>query len=261
MKKTVFGLTLLAGALAFAGVDNVVVTFSTQGPDKYADGEQVRDGEIYALVWVKDGGVFAGLDANGDPADPDGNKVVLKAPVARGGRCPLVQFEIDETFYKREGLGGGTFSVYLMDTRKFELGGSGIARDAEGHPVVAGVGLGTGLVNGYDKATDDIRVSGFGSASRHQPIKAGDSVVVPKGGRHLKIRDMKLIGDNVYLYVRGSLPSMRYGIRRGDVPGQLDAEGFQRYGVGEDADMVIITPKTGDKAFFGVETKQGDLHE
>ena len=41
MKKTVFGLSLLVGALAFAGVDNVVVTFSTQGPDKYADGTTV----------------------------------------------------------------------------------------------------------------------------------------------------------------------------------------------------------------------------
>ena len=261
MKKAVFALSLLVGALAFAGVDNVVVAFSTKGPDLYADKTQVRDGEVYALVWVRNGKAFPGLDANGNPVDPVNCKVLLRAPVAKGGRCPLVQFEIDETFYRKEDLSGGTLSVYLLDTRKFALGAAGIAMDDKGNPVVTGVGLWTWLVNGYDKATDDVACSGVGAARQLTPMAAGDSVAVPATGRQLKIRDMKLIGDNVYLYVRGSLPSMRYGIKKGSAPGRLNAEGSQRYGVGEETDMVIITPKTGDTAFFGVETKQGDLHE
>ena len=50
MKKTMMMGVVLAGALsAFAGLDNVAITFSTPGPDKYRDGRTVLDGECYAL--------------------------------------------------------------------------------------------------------------------------------------------------------------------------------------------------------------------
>ena len=46
MKKTIAFLVagLCAGTL-LAGMDNVVIQFSTVGPDKYADGTTVMDGE------------------------------------------------------------------------------------------------------------------------------------------------------------------------------------------------------------------------
>ena len=63
-KTTMMGL-VLAGALgAFAGVDNVAITFSTPGPDTYKDGRQVLDGECYALVWTPTGAAFGGIAAD-----------------------------------------------------------------------------------------------------------------------------------------------------------------------------------------------------
>ena len=74
----------LITAFALAnGADDAVVTFSTRGPDRYADGTTVMDGECYALVWSADG-VFEGLSANGEPVDSN-DKVILIAPYAKDG--------------------------------------------------------------------------------------------------------------------------------------------------------------------------------
>ena len=65
MKKTMMMGLVLAGALgAFAGVDNVAITFSTPGPDAYRDGRTVLDGECYALVWTPTGASFGGSAAS-----------------------------------------------------------------------------------------------------------------------------------------------------------------------------------------------------
>lgn len=50
-----------AAGLCFGDASNLLVTFSTPGPDRYADGSTVRDGERYALVYVR--GTFGGIAA------------------------------------------------------------------------------------------------------------------------------------------------------------------------------------------------------
>lgn len=253
MKKMIFGLALLAGACAFAGIDNVVVTFSTKGPDKYADGNVVTDGEIYALVWVKDGAKFAGIDANGDAVDGGNSRILLKAPVAKGGHCPNIQFEIDETYYRENGLAGGKLFVYLLDTRRFKLGDDGVETDGNGRPIVTSVGDASGLVNGYGAATDDIVCSGFAAANLSKSAKTGEAAAVPEKGKQLKIRDIKLLDGNVYIYVSGSLQSMRYRVKMGKLPGGLKENVKQLYG-NDKEDLIIITPQKEASAFFSVES-------
>ena len=51
MKKTIAALFAVASAAVFAG--DLLISFSTPGPDKYADGTQVLDGEYYSLVYTK----------------------------------------------------------------------------------------------------------------------------------------------------------------------------------------------------------------
>ena len=76
MKKLVTCIMVLMAAFAIAGgADDATVSFSTRGPDRYADGTTVMDGECYALVWSADG-VFEGLSANGEPVDSS-DKVIL----------------------------------------------------------------------------------------------------------------------------------------------------------------------------------------
>ena len=56
MKRLTMMLGVAGLAVAsFAAVDDTLISFSTPGPDKYADGTDVLAGECYALVWSKDG--------------------------------------------------------------------------------------------------------------------------------------------------------------------------------------------------------------
>jgi hypothetical protein len=106
---------LVFSADAFAAMDDLLIKFSTQGPDRYADGTVVADGETYALVWTAKGAEFAGFNADGTLCDPDNSKLALLAPVAESGHCPKVMFSLRQSFVKN--LPDGSWSVYLLDTR------------------------------------------------------------------------------------------------------------------------------------------------
>ena len=156
MKKTlVAGLVGLLAAASFAGKDNVVITFCSQGPDTYADGSKVLDGETYALVWTPAGATFQGFAADGSAVAP--SKVVLKAPVAKDGKCPFIKYEIDEGYAKKANYAGGTWAVYLLDTRTFEK-----TLSADGKPQATGA-FGT-AVNGYGEVMAAKTSVGFVSA-------------------------------------------------------------------------------------------------
>ncbi len=55
MKNLIFLSVLAASVSACAAVNDLVLTFSSTGPDRYQDGTQVLDGECYALVWLPSG--------------------------------------------------------------------------------------------------------------------------------------------------------------------------------------------------------------
>ena len=116
MKMLIAGLVLAAAGMAFAAMDTVL-TFSTVGPDRYADGTTVVDGESYALVWTAD---VAGFTLS-DDGTATGGKVVLVAPVAEGGRCPLVKLNIKASVAPQ--YEGGVWGVYLFDTRSGSVNG------------------------------------------------------------------------------------------------------------------------------------------
>lgn len=80
-KKATVALLLLLGGFSFAGITDYVATFSTPGPDRYADGTVVADGECYALVWSPKGSTFAGFSADGTTVS-SADCVVLAAPLA-----------------------------------------------------------------------------------------------------------------------------------------------------------------------------------
>ena len=114
MKKLLFTMVVAAFGAAFGAANDTILVFSTKGPDTYADGTTVLDGERYALVWVKDGTEFAGLAVDGTPL-ADTTKLIAVAPLAKGGKCTETVFEIDADF--AETLKGGSVSLYLLDTR------------------------------------------------------------------------------------------------------------------------------------------------
>ena len=118
-KSVVVMIAAVAAGAAFAAQNNALVTFSTRGPDTYADGTTVLDGECYALVWSPDGTTVT-FEADGGLK---GGKMVLAAPFAKGGRCPKVLFDVDAKLYEKE-LASGTWGVYLLDTRRWDANGN-----------------------------------------------------------------------------------------------------------------------------------------
>ena len=83
--KKILGIALIAVSAIFAnaGQDDAMLLFRTTGPDRYADGTPVLEGEVYALVWVRDGHAFAGVDLNGEAVDAANSAVVMAHPLAR----------------------------------------------------------------------------------------------------------------------------------------------------------------------------------
>ena len=160
MKKlmTMVGAVGMAFA-ATAAVDDALLSFSTVGPDKYADGTDVLPGECYALVWSADG-QFDGIKADGTTIDP-ADKVVLVAPVAKQGAngtcCPAILYQVDKAF--AESHASGHYAVYILDTR---------VKAADGTVSVGGVDENGALkvVNGYDAVS-----AGTAATSAAESIK------------------------------------------------------------------------------------------
>ena len=160
MKKlmTMVGAVGMAFA-ATAAVDDALLSFSTVGPDKYADGTDVLPGECYALVWSADG-QFDGIKADGTTVDP-ADKVVLVAPVAKQGAngtcCPAILYQVDKAF--AESHASGQYAVYILDTR---------VKAADGTVSVGGVDENGALkvVNSYDAVS-----AGTAATSAAESIK------------------------------------------------------------------------------------------
>ena len=256
MKKAIISMFVAAIAAAgFAAADNDLLTFSTKGPDTYADGSTVLDGECYALVWVKDGSSFAGITVSGEMADPENNRLLLVAPYAFGGRCPTVMFEVDAALAKS--LTGGTYSVYLLDTR---------VTDEAGNKKVAGVDASGKLatVNGYGSVATAIETKDGELASKEgcdeKSAATGESIAaaaaLPANKQQPKIKDVRVIGDKVYLTVE----KIAGATIRVQGAGSANPAAFTQMGADETADatkedMVIVRPATGSSGFFRVINK------
>lgn len=254
MKKSMIAVFAgLMSVAAFAAVnDTVFLSFSTSGADSYADGSPVIPGEVYALVWTPAGSEFAGINADGTAVAP--SKVALLAPIANR-ECQNVNFQADTAWVN--GITGGeegTWSVYLLDTRRYPT-----VKDADGNDVVDTTGtptVGGTTVNGYGAVAtlsgDEMAASG--AASGVVSVTTGSEI--PAKASNLKVKDIKFIGDKVYIYVKGSLSCLQYELKSGSEPGALaaPADGKAQYGTGDD-NMVIITPKKPGAQFFQVNRK------
>ena len=251
MKKTIAFLAagLCAGTL-LAGMNNVVIQFSTVGPDKYADGTTVMDGECYALVWTPTGSEFQGINDKGEAAGD--SKVAVKAPIAIGGKCPNVQFQIDET-YAEKYYPNGTWGVYLLDTRKFatkevtdtvdgkKVTQTQIEIDSTGKKVATGVG---GAVSGYGQV-----VSNVGRSLSSAGAKDGVVQSIPAGIQPPTIRDFKVVNGMAYLYLKNTSSAVSYGVAAGQDPGNL-APVQQQPVMGGGNETIIITQASGASGFF-----------
>ena len=248
MKKlmTMIGAVSLVFA-ASAAIDDALLSFSTVGPDKYADGTTVLDGECYALVWTKNGATFGGIAADGT-AVSETDKVMLVAPVAKGGRCPNVLFQVDSA--KATVLEDRTYGVYLLDTR---------VAAADGTTKPAGTKNGKlSLVNGYGLATEATKLGNAmgGAKTAAEKETAGGQMVAagpaaPKNVPQPKITSIKIEGEYVCLTVQ-NLPGFMRVSSGADVSAD-DTQGVAQATDGVTDEVILYAPKaTGASGFFKV---------
>ena len=244
---TMIGAVGLAFA-ATAAIDDALLAFSTVGPDKYADGTTVLDGECYALVWTKNGATFGGIAADGTPV-AETDKIVLLAPVAKDGRCPNVLFQIDSAKLDGE-LKDGTFGVYLLDTRV-------VGKDGMTKPAGAKGGK-LSLVNGYGLTTKPTTVgkASAGGATTAEEKSEGGQVVAagaaaPKDLPQPKITSIKIEGDYVKLTVQNMPGFMR--VSSGTTASADDTQGAAQATDGKTDEVILYAPKAaGASGFFKV---------
>lgn len=235
--KKIFALAAVStmASFAFADAANTLITFSTPGPDTYADGTTVKDGEIYALVWSADG-TFDGFTATGDAADP-ADKVIFKAPLAKDGHCGLTLFQIDSKVAPQ----GGEYAVYLLDTRA----GNGLVTGAA---VAKTYGSANGTANiAAVKADNTVDAEGNKVA-----VKSGSAALT---GDTTKIAPVitgfKVEGATVKITVSNILPGLVYEVK-GGLDGKADLEGTTATQVGADVEFTV---PANAAQFFKVNAK------
>ena len=252
----VFAMPLFAPALlslfALVGVahagaqDDVIIAFGSVGPDTYADGSVVLDGECYALVWSADG-EFDGFCADGTPVNPD-ERLLLLVPGAEGGRLPKGFFQIPAEL--AEALRNGVYEIYLLDTRVTAADGSVAPR-----PPVGGA---LALVNACGRLTEGFAVSSDlqkgGQTLLRNDRGAGLAAVAsqttsaPEGVEQPLITAIRIEGDRAVLTVENLPGFIRvHGGETLDSVGSTVSPAMETKG---GADVEMVAPVAGKESGF-----------
>ncbi|MBO6066627.1 MAG: hypothetical protein J6P80_00535, partial [Kiritimatiellae bacterium] len=210
----------LTVASVHAGIDDAILRFSTPGPDHYADNRLVADGECYALVWSPAGESFAGFNADGTPAN-ESDRLILAAPLAKGGRCPETIFQVPAATYAE--LSGGEWSVCLVDTRDARGVPAGVVggipkRINRWGVVESGVTLESAIAATAQAAAATVR------KGPRRRIRTGTVSAVPADLESPKITAIDFVDGKVVLEVDGTVPYLTYTISSGKTLQEMQAD-------------------------------------
>lgn len=213
---------MLVPFCGFAAMDDVVFSYVSSSTDCYADGTPVADGECYALVFTKRGGKFGGFYPNGKLVNPEQDDVAAVAPLAKGGKCPGVAFQLPARYaalHAKDQCG-----VYLLDTRKADGKPSGL-KDGE-----------LTRVNRFS-SVPDVRVS---SPTMKMPgldvVQKGelgadgvytlmtDEVADLSGVEKPVITDVKVANGIMYVTVENADANVTWSAVSGEKVGQIDQQ-------------------------------------
>ncbi len=255
--KRMIGPFLLVAAVAlsarpaFAGLDDKVLSFSSSGTDRYADGSPVLDGECYALVWSPAGQAFAGFNADGTAASP-ADRVVLAAPLAKDGHCRECLFQVPAE--EAAPLEGGTWSVCLVDTRT-----------AAGVP--AGVGE-NGLpkrVNRWAAVEGGVQVAGASRAGVATPgrrslargadagARATTLSEVPASAPQPTITAMDVTGGQAAFLVADTVSYLTYTVESSDTLGGFTQDQYADKVDGDaSSEITLATDAPTETRFFRI---------
>ena len=246
--------------IASASVQDKVARFSTPGPDCYADGTLVADGECYALVWSPKGATFAGFNADGTAISAN-DRVVFAAPLALEGKCRDSLFQIPADEYAE--LEGGEWAVCLVDTRMANGVPAGVANNA---PL---------RVNRWGAVRNEVKISTASTlvldsiaapkaggrsllaaaAPSEAGVCAGTLSAVPDSVKPPTITGLDVLDSGeVWLEVADTVPFLSYTIISGSEPGNLQEDGCAEVVDGTSGGKIFIgTAQSSDCRFFKVK--------
>jgi len=233
-------MMLSFGVLADAS--NVLLEFSSKGPDLYADGTPALKGEWYALVWSADGS-FGGVTADCQPAR-EGDEVVVAVPLATGGEkshCPYVVFQLT----RDEAKPSGVYSLLLLDTRNAEKTSVAAAKEQDGvrRPAEVNGAVETGAYT----ATGDNKTGARGANVKVVGETAWNQSVV-KDAEAVKISAFEVKGNTVEISAKNMAPGVKYNVRMGSAPGQLE-------------DYALEVPQTATDSKFIIQKEQANFFQ
>ena len=179
-RKVLIPCLLVAAMTSFGEANLTFVTLKSEGPDNYADGTQVKDGERYALVYTADPAAVT-FAADGKVT---GGTLILTSRLAKNGGCPETSFQLGSG--ATAGCTGGEYTLFLLDTR---LADGSIA------PAVNGK---VPLVNGYAPITGGV-------------VKVSESLV-PEGTPDPKFTNIEVDDEWVTLTLADTVPYIQYTV-------------------------------------------------
>ena len=249
-------LAVLAATDDFPG--DRLVSFSSPGTDRYADGTIVPDGECYALVWSPKGKSCSGFNADGTAVSPQ-DRVVLAAPLAKNGKCRDTVFQVPDAEYAE--LEGGEWAVCLVDTRMANGVPAGVAGNA---PLrVNRWGAVKGGVNVEPASASSLtagslmrsasRLASSAASATGSGTSAYTLSAVPDSVQPPRITALDMVEGVVRLTVDGTVPFLTYTISSGSSPRALAADALADKVDGKaGAKIAIETEAVGESRFFKV---------
>ena len=228
MKKTIAAICAFASAVAVAGMNDLLISFSTPGPDKYADGTDVQVGECYSLVGTK-------ADGSQD--------IVLNYQTKLAGKCSQVVYMVDEVTAAKY----TKWDVYLTDTRDFAKDGKPAGLDDKGQPKVKNV---------QAPVAAAVASSGsqFASATVKEGVAAGAYDLAAAEVPQPEVKGIKIVGANVVVTVANTRPFVGYTLVSGSDTTNFSVPSDK--GVNGDlaGEIELVTPKKDGAQFFKVST-------
>ncbi len=239
-------------ACVYGSMQDKLARFSTLGPDCYADGTIVRDGECYALVWSTTGTTFSGFNADGTPVSSS-DRVVLAGALAQDGKCRDAVFQIPAAEY--EALKGGEWAVCLVDTRRVDGVPAGVK---DGKPVrVNRWGIVADGVTITDAASARPRLAAAtpgGTRSSASAVRATNLSAVPQNLLPPQITAIELADGEVWLAVDGTVPYLDYTIISSETPNDFKPDYFSEVVEGDGrSEIAIGTIQSAKRRFFKVK--------
>ena len=227
------GCAALLSAAAFAteGADNVMVSFSTNGSETYADGAPVNDGEFYALVWVAAGEAFQGFSVQGELVSKQEdliNKNNLLLGLYSNVKGKTVTLQMPQSVAKQY-LAAGDFELYLLDTRSADKKSVAPTKEA-----IAETGVQSFVKVASLKATSEEGESAGTIKLASAEEGAVAQATIPSGILPPVIKNAEVKDGMFVVTVEQTSPCIRYNLAGGETPAANDKAG------------IAEAPKAGD---------------